>query len=769
MRAAVRVFVCVICVICGPDASALAQSVFDIKTIDPETFRAIAFKLADGQQPKIDGQLTDEAWALAPAQGNFVQREPEYGKPSSEKTEFRVLYDDKTLYLGVWAWDDDAARIMASEMKRDAGLNKGDQLKITIDTFHDHRNAFYFSTNPLGAYKDANTVENGRTINYDWNAVWDNKTSIDDQGWYIEIAIPLSQLRFKTAIGESLWGINLCRILFRKNEESYWVPFPREWGASGFSRVSNAGVLSGLKDLKSRRRIEFVPYALPTAARDYVTHTEADVDAKYGGDFKFGLTNDLIADLTYHTDFAQVEADQEVVNLTRFSLFFPEKRQFFTEGAGIFDFGKAVAGLGGEAAAHDPGLLALFYSRRIGLVDGQQVPLIGGGRVTGRIGDYALGVLNISTEEETLATRQLDNANFTAIRVKRNVLAKSSVGMLLLNSVNGISEFNRALGFDAGLVLGRYVTFTSLFAKTFSPSTQSTSGQAQGPLRSGQAPGSTSAGVVDFLWKNDKFNYGAQYQDIGEHFNAEMGYIPRLDIRAGKVKGGWTPRPRWKGVRQLIVNGTMDYFENHDGRVESRSQDLSAHLQRQDTSGITISTAREFDNLTTPFATAATSLPVGAYSWTTASASYSSNRTKRVYGSLGGDAGGYYNGDRQAVRLNMTIQVGKTLLFEPNYTHNRVQLPGRPDYASNVLNFRASHSFSPDFYLKGFIQYNDDRKTASFNFLWWYHYKPGSDLYVVYNQGLDIDLPLSSRRMPENSSRVHSRSLAVKMTYWLAR
>ena len=769
MRAAVRVFVCVICVIRGPDASALAQSAFDIKTIDPETFRAIAFKLADGQQPKIDGQLTDEAWALAPAQGNFVQREPEYGKPSSEKTEFRVLYDDKTLYLGVWAWDDDAARIMASEMKRDAGLNKGDQLKITIDTFHDHRNAFYFSTNPLGAYKDANTVENGRTINYDWNAVWDNKTSIDDQGWYIEIAIPLSQLRFKTAIGESLWGINLCRILFRKNEESYWVPFPREWGASGFSRVSNAGVLSGLKDLKSRRRIEFVPYALPTAARDYVTHAEADVDAKYGGDFKFGLTNDLIADLTYHTDFAQVEADQEVVNLTRFSLFFPEKRQFFTEGAGIFDFGKAVAGLGGEAAAHDPGLLALFYSRRIGLVDGQQVPLIGGGRVTGRIGDYALGVLNISTEEETLARRQLDNANFTAIRVKRNVLAKSSVGMLLLNSVNGISEFNRALGFDAGLVLGRYVTFTSLFAKTFSPSTQSTSGQAQGPLRSGQAPGSTSAGVVDFLWKNDKFNYGAQYQDIGEHFNAEMGYIPRLDIRAGKVKGGWTPRPRWKGVRQLIVNGTMDYFENHDGRVESRSQDLSAHLQRQDTSGITISTAREFDNLTTPFATAATSLPVGAYSWTTASASYSSNRTKRVYGSLGGDAGGYYNGDRQAVRLNMTIQVGKTLLFEPNYTHNRVQLPGRPDYASNVLNFRASHSFSPDFYLKGFIQYNDDRKTASFNFLWWYHYKPGSDLYVVYNQGLDIDLPLSSRRMPENSSRVHSRSLAVKMTYWLAR
>src|SRR6478735_2916110 len=411
-----------------------AKPAFDIKTIDPETFRAIAFRISAEQRPNIDGKLIDQAWALAPVQGNFIQREPAFGTPSSEKTEFRVLYDDKTLYIGVWVWDSDPSGIMGSEMKRDAGLNKGDQLKITIDTFHDHRNAFYFSTNPLGAYKDANTVENGRTINYDWNAVWDNKTSIDDKGWYIEIAIPLSQLRFKTTIGESTWGLNLCRILFRKNEESYWVPFPREWGASGFARMSNAGVLQGLTDIKSRRRIEFVPYALPTMARDYVARPEADADAKFGGDFKIGVTNDLIADLTYHTDFAQVEADQEVVNLTRFSLFFPEKRQFFTETAGIFDFGKSVSGLGGDAAANDPGLLNIFYSRRIGLVDGQQVPIIGGGRLTGRSGPYAIGLMNISTEDAVLASRRIDSANFTVARLKRNVLKNSSIGTLFVNS-----------------------------------------------------------------------------------------------------------------------------------------------------------------------------------------------------------------------------------------------------------------------------------------------------------------------------------------------
>lgn len=222
---------CVALLVCGPQWS-FAQSAFDIKTIDPHSFRAMALRLSEGQAPKIDGHLTEEAWMLAPVQGNFIQREPSFGEPSTEKTEFRVLYDDDTLYVGVWVWDSFPEGIMASELKRDAGLNKGDQLKINLDTFHDHRNTFYFSTNPLGAYKDAQNIENGRTINYDWNGVWNNRTSIDDKGWYVEIAIPLSQLRFKTTIGEAVWGLNVARILFRKNEESYWVPFPREWGAS---------------------------------------------------------------------------------------------------------------------------------------------------------------------------------------------------------------------------------------------------------------------------------------------------------------------------------------------------------------------------------------------------------------------------------------------------------------------------------------------------------------------------------------------------------
>ena len=744
-------------------SSAVAQDAaesFDIKTVDPEAFRAIALKISDAQRPRIDGRLSEEVWAVAKSQGNFIQREPEFGAPATERTEFKILYDDKTLYFGVWVWDSDASGIMGSEMKRDAGLNKGDQLKITIDTFHDHRNAFYFSTNPLGAYKDANTVENGRTINYDWNAVWDNKTSRDDKGWYIEIAIPLSQLRFNTTIGESTWGLNLCRILFRKNEESYWVPFPREWGPSGFARVSNAGVLQGLNNIKSRRRIEFVPFVLPSASRDYLAEPNYTTGAKYGGDFKIGVTNNLIADFTYHTDFAQVEADQEVVNLTRFSLFFPEKRQFFTESAGIFDFGKSVAGLGGDAAANDPGLLNLFYSRRIGLVDGQQVSLVGGGRVTGRAGPYAIGVMNISTEAAALTSGEIDNANFTVLRLKRNVLRNSNVGVLVANSQNGISEYNRAVGLDGAWVLGQHVTMTTVLAKSFSPA----------PGSRLPVPGSkTLAGVFDYTWKSDRFVYGGQYLEVGERFNAEMGYIPRLDVRSGNVRGGWSPRPNFGGIRQMTFAGSANYYENHAGIVDSRQQSVSAQMQRQDTSGAFASVTHEYDNLAAPFVSAGSTIPVGDYSWTYTSVSYSSNRTKRMYGSFGGDFGGYYNGERQSVRANLTLQLGKTLLFEPVYTHNRVTFPGRPVYNSNVLNFRVSHSFSPDFYLKAFVQYNDDRQSSSFNFLWWYHYKPGSDLYVVYNQGWDIDLPLTSREAIERSYRVRSRSLAVKMTYWLAR
>lgn len=719
---------------------ALADDPFDIRTIDPETFRAIAARLPEGQGPRIDGRLDDDVWRLAPPSGNFVQREPAFGAPATEPTEFRILYDARTLYIGVWAYDSDPSGITASELKRDSNLGKGDQVKIAIDTFHDHRNAFAFFTNPLGAYKDAQSVENARIINYDWNAVWETRTSVDARGWYAEMAIPLSQLRFRTAIGEATWGLNVCRVIIRKNEETYWVPFPREWGAGGFARVSNAGVLTGLENLTARRRLEFMPFAAPRVARDADAGTPADADARLGFDLRVGLTADLTADVTYNTDFAQVEADQEVVNLTRFSLFFPEKRQFFTESMGIFDYGRSGSSPGGAAAAGDPGLLAVFYSRRIGLVDGREVPLVGGGKVTGRVGPYAIGAMNLTTDEGA------GHANYTALRVKRNVLAQSSVGAILLNREGGAAAYHRTAGLDAGFILGRHLTVTGLFARTFSPD----SGDRD------------MAAVGDVIWRSDRFNYGLTYLDIGERFNAEMGFVPRTGVRNTRGSAAWTPRPGWRGVRQVSLGGAVDYYENHAGRVESRLATASAQLTRHDNATVRASVAREYDVLASPFHTAGTDLPVGGYEWTTATLSYSSNQSRRVFGNAAVDAGGYYGGERQTVRGSLNFLLGRTLLVEPNYARNHITLPGRPRYVTNTLNTRLSWSFSPDLFVKGFFQYNDERRTATFNFLFWYVYRPGSDLYVVYNHGFETDVP------GPREIRERNRSLAVKLTYWLS-
>ena len=728
------------------------------RTIDHESYRAIAARLPEGQAPRIDGKLDDAIWATAPLQGNFIQREPRFGARASEKTEFRILYDDRNIYIAVWAWDSNPDGILGSELKRDSGLRKGDQIKINFDTFHDHRNAFYFSTNPLGAYKDANSVENGRTINYDWNAVWNNKTSVDDKGWYVEASIPLSQLRFPTTIGEALWGFNVCRIILRKNEEDYWVPFPREWGAGGFARMSGAGVLSGLNDLRARRRMEFVPYLLPTASRDYITQGSPATEAKFGGDFKIGLTNELTADLTYHTDFAQVEADQEVVNLSRFSLFFPERRQFFTESAGIFDYGKSASGLGGDAAAGDPGLLALFYSRRIGLADGQEVPIQAGGRVTGRVGavcarrtqrehrgrDHSTRRHPDDAERGELhrAARQAQHPQQVEPgrrvpqqpgrhlglqprrRPRRRVLPRPE------------SDDHRPAGARPSPRMRCWPTRPAAPIWPAS-STSTTRRTSSTPARSTRtsARGSTPRWVSCRGWTSAP----------------RRRRQPTHRGRNGAASARCSTRAQWSTTKTIRAASTR-------ARRPPRLRCSGRTRRARRSPSIDSTTARSF-----PSRLPAPSSRPASYDWTTVAMNYVSNQGKRVYGSATVNLGGYYDGDRQSVQGAVNFIVGRTLLFEPNYTRNRIVLPGRPIYTSNVVNMRVSHSFSPSLFLKGFAQYNDDRRTASFNFLVWYIYKPGSDLYIVYNQGWDANLPVPQQY------NVRNRSLAVKMTYWLAR
>ena len=724
------------------------QPPIDLNRIDPLTFNAIAARLPNGQAPRIDGRMNDAEWELAAPAGNFIQREPQPGHLSSERTEFRVLYDDRKIYFGLWAYDSDPHGIIASEMKRDSGLNKGDRIAIVIDTFNDRRNGFYFATNPLGAEKDAQYTDNSRMRNNDWNAVWECRTSIDEHGWFAEIAIPLSQLRFKKTIGESTWGLNIARSIVRKNEETYWVPYPRAQGVNGFAYLSNAGLLTGLRDLDAPRRMEFVPFLAPQAGRDYDADTSTSDADRLGFDARVGITDTLMADVTVRTDFAQVEADQEVVNVTRFSLFFPEKRQFFTEIAGLFNYGKP----GVESGDFGPGLLPLFYSRRIGLQDGQEVPIAAGGRVTGRAGAYSIGVMNIGTTAATLGTgaqaTRVPAANYSVVRLKRDVFAQSTIGAIVLNREGGAgADFNRTLGVDLNLVFGKDARLTGLLAKTFSPG----------------ASGQDVAGAIDFAYQKDKYYYDLTYLDVGARFNAEMGYIRRVDARNPRVKAGWTPRPAWPGVRQLLVGGIVDVYATHAGAIESRTSTGQFGVTFNNTSTLTVQVVRDYDLLTTPFALGNGLIPIGGHLWNSGRIAYASSPRHRITGSGYLEKGTYYTGDKTTLNGNLSLLPLDTLLVDLAYNRNHIQLPNLAPYVTNTVSTRVSYSFSPTLFLKAFAQYNDTRRQASLNVLFWSIYRPGSDLYVVYNQGWNTDLP------GPHTVQVKNRSLSVKLTYWLSR
>lgn len=739
---------------------ASAAPVLDLNHIDPSRFHAMAARVAEGRAPKIDGTLDDEAWAGAPVTGQFYQREPKPGHVSSERTEFRILYDDRKIYFGIWAFDSDPSGIRATEMKRDSGLNKGDRIAIVLDTFHDRRNGFYFATNPLGAYKDAEYTDNARVRNNDWNAVWECRTSIDDKGWYVEIAVPLSQLRFDRKIGETTWGLNVARSIVRKNEETYWVPYPRIQAANGFAYLSNAGTLDGLKDLRAPRRLELVPFVAPQAGRDYDSHRSLDKADRYGFDARVGLTNTLMADFTYRTDFAQVEADQEVVNVTRFSLFFPEKRQFFTESSNLFNYGKP----GVETGDFGPGLLPLFYTRRVGLYEGNEVPILAGGRLTGHVGPYSLGLMNIETDHVVVGSgasrKDFGRGNYTVARVRRDIFRHSSVGAILLNREGGPgASFNRTVGFDLNLVFANDVRVTTLLARSFSPERSERNPGV--PERRG---GSRELAFgVDVAQQKDKYAFDLTYLDVGEAFNAEMGYIQRTDIRRQRAKGAWTPRPRWKGVRQVSLGGSIEAYETHAGVTASRNGSAEFGFTFNDTSTLFVEASRDYDLLDAPFKLGSSAVPAGGHWWNTARVSYSSTPRGRVAGSGYVETGGYYNGDKTTVSGGVAITPKDTLLLELNYNRNHITLPNAPAYDTNTLSTRVSYSFKPTLFAKVFAQYNNDRKLGSLNLLLWNIYRPGSDFYIVYNQQWNTDLP--GQRFLQRKNR----TLSVKLTYWLSR
>lgn len=700
---------------------------------------------------KVDGLLDDPAWQNAHFQSQFTQREPQDGAPASEKTEVGFLYDGKNLYIGVKCYDSEPDKIIAREMRRDAIVDDDDYFEMVLDTYHDHRNAYYFITNPHGVKREALMANEGRDYNPAWDGVWSCKAKITEEGWFLEIAIPWKTLRFAEQ-GSSEWGFNCARMIRRKNEHVYWQLIPRDFGrGAGIFRLSEAGSLHGIAEARMGGNLELRPYFLGGMENDLNTNFTTDRLSDIGLDAKVALTANLALDLTLNTDFAQVEADQEQVNLTRFSLYYPEKREFFLEGAEIFSFGGSGGfrwhGGGGGSDMN------LFYSRRLGLVDGHEARILGGAKMVGKVGKYQVGLMNILTDDVTYReedlTTKVNATNFTVVRVRRDILQRATIGMMLLNKEDLHSpDFNRSLGLDGHIPLSLYFTVSGYLAATFGPEENK----------------KNMAGRLSLDYNSDLWRASLSHLDIGARFNPEMGFIRRTDFRLSNASIEYSPRPKGSSViRQFGYQLEGSYRSDHDNRMLDNEIQASFSIEFQNSSRFGINVQRQSEFIDYDWEVREGFLiPEGTYTGFMCSVNAQSDRSRAMAGGINVNYGSYYTGHQMNFGLNSTITRIRRLRMELDYRHNSIHLP-EGSFRTNTLGLRMFYFFSTDLYLKAYIQWNDDKyynagreRIVSDILLRWI-YKPACNFYVVYND---------ARLIGPGNNEIVNRTLMLKVTYF---
>ncbi len=686
----------------------------------------------------LDGKLKDPAWQEAEVIHDLTQREPREGEPITESTEIRILYDDEYLYIGVVCTDSQPDRIVASEMRRDAPLEDDDYFEIYLDTYHDHRNSIYFVTNPLGARRDALIREEGSRINWDWDGLWYSKTQRDEHGWTVEIAIPFYTLRFKTAEVQT-WGVNFGRHIARKREEAYWAPILRDLGFFGKYKISYFGNLTGLEDLKEGKRLHVMPYVIGGGIQEEEENSLSP-SGDLGLDLKYRLTSNITADVTINTDFAQVEADLEQFNLTRFSLFFPEKRGFFLEGADLFYVGEVFD-------PFEPPGMRFFYSRTIGLSeDGEEIPVMGGVRVTGKTGSYSLGILDMLTDRISYTVDEedvhIERMNHTIFRLKKDFLEKSTIGamVLSLDSLDS-SHYNRGAVFDVNLAFGQSFRAEGFLGKTYSPGLE----------------GKDWAGNLDMNYSSDFFIGRLVYTDIGENFNSEMGYVPRADMRRFRADFGVGPRPKILNLRQSYFFVNLIYTENHSGQLESRSQSLGTFNIFQNGSNLYLGYVQSYEYLEEPFEIREdVFIPEGIYRFNSFSGFFWSDRSRKLSIRTNTYLGGFYNGYLYRLNASGFMKFSKHLNVEFIYDYNNFDLPvDGGKFSTNIAATRIIYSFTPDLFAKAYLQYNDDEDVFRSNFLIRWIYKPGADIYFIYNETREVG----------TQGYLQDRAVMIKMTF----
>ena len=638
-------------------------------------------------------------------------------------------------------------------MQRDSmQLINNEGFSAVFDTFYDRRNGFEFRVNPIGGFRDQQITDEGNP-NADWNAVWDVRTGRFDGGWTLEMEIPFKSLRFKPGPSQ-LWGVQLGRDIRWKYEEVYLTAVPISAGPGQF-RVSAAATLTGLEVPDGNRTFEIKPYGIGSLAtdRNAVPPVWNAGNGDFGVDVKYGLTENLTADLTYNTDFAQVEVDEQQVNLTRFSLFFPEKRDFFLEGQGIFDFGRG-AGFGGRGSSRRGGLSGpggffgggdapkLFFSRRIGLNQGQTVPILGGGRLTGKVGDFSLGAINIQSDDAPAANAL--STNFTVLRVKRDILRRSRVGGIFTGrsvSISGDGS-NQAYGLDAAFSFYDNLNFNGYYARTRTPGLE----------------GDDASYQAAFSYEGDLYGLQVDHLLVGDNFNPEVGFLRRDDFRRTFVQAQFSPRPRGiVAVRQFTWGGSLDYILNGAGQIETRIAQARFQTAFENSDRFSVDVQQNYEFLARPFQIAPDlTIPVGAYDFQDYLVSYRMGSQRKLAGALSIQRGEFFGGDITAVGYSRgRIEITPQFSVEPSVSVNRISLP-QGAFTAKLVATRATYTVTPRMFFGGLLQYNSSNNSLSTNVRLRWEYQPGSELFVVYNDVRDTEL--------RGSPMLENRAFVVKFT-----
>ena len=685
--------------------------------------------------PVIDGRLDDDAWSgLEPLEG-FTQREPSEGQSVSQPTEVRVGHDDAALYIGAWLFDEDPSGIVTGQTLRDASLNDSDAFVVVLDTYLDRQNAFVFGTTPAGIEYDGQVtgegVGGGRGggrqqrgsaggFNLNWDGSWEVATTRDERGWFAEMRIPFSTLRYGAG-GAQDWGLNFERRIRRNSEQSMWAPLPRQFDVY---RISLAGTLT--LEAPARRTVTVSPYALVDGFRDYgAASSDVAFGRQIGGDAKIGLNQSLTLDLTVNTDFAQAEVDDQQVNLTRFSLFFPEKRAFFLENAGTFAVGASRSA-------------ELFFSRRIGLQGGREVPIRAGARMTGKVGDFQVGMLNIQTgeafhlDDDTGVSERIAPANnFGVLRAYREFGNRSQLGAIFVSRLNtaDAEDHNLTYGIDGRLGIGEALTFDGWASLTATPATAGDEAPGTG-FNDGEYG---FAGGMRYVTRDWQVTTG--YRQVGDAFNPEVGFVNRRGYR----------QVNWRFLRHLRTEGVSWFreFRPHisgnswwtlGGFNESYLVHFDNHFAFENGAFFQLPGFNlTGEGLEEPFAIREDIvIPAGTYHNLDWEFRANTNRGAPLSLSVGWALGGFYTGTRFGPNATLAYRYGDTFgaSLITNYFDVRLD---EGSFTTAVVRFNASYSFTPRLYLQTNVQYNDDTKDVGTNVRLAWLDTAGTGLYIVWN------------------------------------